>query len=120
VRVIAVPPAVDDPEPHVAQLLAPLALNLESPPHGVCVLPPSHEWPASHLAHEVRLVDVPPAVKFPEPHVAQLLAPLALNLESPPHGVCVLPPSHEWPAAHLTHEVCVPDVPPTVNEPGPQ
>ena len=44
VRVVAVPPAVDEPTAHVAQLLAPAALNLESAPHCVCMLLPSHEW----------------------------------------------------------------------------
>ena len=41
---MAVPPAVDEPAAHVVQLLAPAALYLESAPHGVCVLLPSHEW----------------------------------------------------------------------------
>ena len=40
---MAVPPAVDEPIAHVAQLLSPAALNLESAPHCVCVLLPSHE-----------------------------------------------------------------------------
>ena len=71
------PLAVDEPAAHVAQLLAPAALYLESPPHAehkllplaakrpavhcVCVLLPSHDEPAGHAAHEVRVVAVPPA-----------------------------------------------------------
>ena len=40
---MAVPPAVDEPTAHVAQLLAPAARYWESPPHGVCMLLPSLE-----------------------------------------------------------------------------
>jgi hypothetical protein len=44
VRVEAVPPAVNEPASHVAQLLASAALTMESAPHCVCMLLPSHEW----------------------------------------------------------------------------
>jgi hypothetical protein len=53
---------------------------------GVCVLVPSHDEPAGHAVHEVRVVEVPPAVREPAPQVAQLLAKLALNLVSVPHA----------------------------------
>jgi hypothetical protein len=44
VRVLGVPPAVDDPAPHVLQVLAPVSLYLVSAPHGASVLLPLHEW----------------------------------------------------------------------------
>ena len=46
---MAVPPAVDEPAAHVAQLLAPAALNLESPPHAEhALLPLAAKRPAPH------------------------------------------------------------------------
>ena len=117
VRVDEVPPAVKDPAPHVLQLAAPLALYTVSPPHGVCTLEPSHEDPALHALHDVRVFAVPPAVKEPAVHVLQLRAPAALYLVSLPHGVCTLEPSHEDPALHALHDARVFAVPPAVNEP---
>jgi hypothetical protein len=114
VRVVVVPPAVNEPTAHVAQVLTPVALYLESAPHFVCVLVPSHEDPAGHAAHEVRVVVVPPAVNEPTAHVAQVLTPVALYLESAPHFVCVLLPSHDEPAGQAAHAVRVVLVPPEV------
>ena len=95
VRVVDVPPAVEEPGGHTLQLLAPLLLNLSSEPQAVRTLLPSHEWkPAGHAEHDVRVVDVPPEVEEPAGHVLQLLAPAALNLSSAPHGTWTLLPSH--------------------------
>ena len=47
------------------------------------------------MEHEVRVVDVPPAVEEPGGHTLQLLAPLVLNLSSEPQAVRTLLPSHE-------------------------
>jgi len=77
VRALVVPPDVNEPAAHVAQLLAPVALCLFSAPHGehapsplaanfpaghcACALVPSHEWPAGHGVHarlEVLLLGV--------------------------------------------------------------
>jgi hypothetical protein len=120
VRVVAVPPAVDEPATQVAQLLAPAALCLASAPQAVRVLLPSHDEPAGHVEHEVRVVAVPPAVNEPAAQVAQLLAPAALCLVSAPQAVCALLPSHDEPAGHAEHEVRVVDVPPAVNDPATQ
>jgi hypothetical protein len=92
VRVVTVPPAVNEPATHVAQLLAPAALYLESAPHCACVLLPSHDEPGGHAVHEVRVVKLPPAVNEPAAHVAQLLATAVLYLASAPHAEHKLPP----------------------------
>ena len=104
-RVVQLPPAVKEPAPHVLQLVDPVPLYLLSLPHGVCTLLPSHTSPAGHASHEMRVVDVPPAVNEPAVHVLQLAAPAVLNLVSPPHGVCTLEPSHVYPGGHALHEV---------------
>ena len=65
-------------------------------PHDASVLLPLHECPEAQAEHEVRVLAEPPAEDEPTAHVVQLLAPAALNLESAPHCVCVLLPSHEW------------------------
>ena len=94
---------------------------------------PSHDELAAHALHDVRVVDVPPAVNEPTAHVLQRLAFPALYLVSAPHaehvllppaakrpvphGVCTLLPSHHEPAVHALHELRVVDVPPAVNEP---
>jgi hypothetical protein len=132
-RVFVVPPAVKEPAVHVLQLRAPAALYLVSLPHGVCTLEPSHEEPALHALHDVRVLAVPPAVKAPAAHVLQLPAPALLNLVSSPHaehallppvanepalhGVWTLEPSHEEPALHALHVMRVFVVPPAVKEP---
>ena len=65
-------------------------------PHDASVLLPLHEYPGAQTEHEVRVLAEPPAEDEPAAHVVQLLAPAALYLESAPHCVCVLLPSHEW------------------------
>jgi hypothetical protein len=77
VRVADVPPAVNEPGAHVAQLLAPASLYMAAP-QAVSALLPSHDEPPGHAEHEVRVADVPPAVNEPGAHVAQLLAPALL------------------------------------------
>ena len=108
---MAVPPAVDEPTAHVAQLLAPAALNLESAPHCVCMLLPSHDEPAGHALHEVRVVVVPPAVNEPAAHVLcalhEICAPLSWYWPFGQflHVVCALL-SWNWPFAQFLHEFC--------------
>jgi hypothetical protein len=133
VRVIDVPPDVSEPAPHVLQVLAPAALcavslpqteHVVRPPaakrpavHCACVLLPSQAEPAGHGEQVVRVVDVPPDVSEPAPHVLQVLAPAALCAVSAPQAVCVLLPSQAEPAGHAVHDVRVFDVPPDVSEP---
>ena len=55
--------------------------------HCVCVLLPSQVEPAGHGEQVVRVVDEPPDVSEPGPHVLQLLAPPALYAVSLPQAV---------------------------------
>ena len=89
--------------------------------HGVWVELPSHEWPASHAVHVVRVFTVPPLVNDPARHVSHQALAVALGVydasllqfvqEPAPcasavpatHAVCVEVPSHEWPASHAVH-----------------
>ena len=70
---------------HPVHELIPAAAYLPAV-HTALVLLPLHEWPAGHALHEARVVQLPPAVKEPAPHVLQLVDPVPLYLLSLPHG----------------------------------
>ena len=82
------------------------------------VLVPSHLWPTSQGRHDVRVVAVPPSVRYPAVHFVHSACPGLLNRLSPPHALTVLEPSHEYPAAHEVHEDRVLASPPAVLDPG--
>ena len=139
VLVTLVPPDVLDPVGHVRHFPAALSLYSQRAPHSwqtelfvalkypaahaVCVLLPSHVYPAGQSRHVVRVVmldrDEPTKrVENPAAHVLQSVAPGPLYFLSPPQGVSVLPPLHAWPARHDTHPVCVlVSTPPVVEDP---
>jgi hypothetical protein len=57
------------------------------------------------MLQPVRVLDVPPSVNEPVPHVLQLLEPAtALYLLLAPHGVFVPVPAHFEPAGQAEHE----------------
>ena len=62
---------------------------------------PSQLFPAAHVVHIVREVDVPPVVKELRGHTEHLPAFAAEYVVSKPHGVHLLePPALYWPAPH--------------------
>ena len=125
-RVVVVPPCVQDPGghtthsidcdeveywlsyPHPEHLCCP---DVEYVPasHGTDVLDPStHALPAGHDEHSVRVVATPPLVKDPIGHVSQILAPASAYFLSFPHATHVsLPEAAKVPAEHL---VAVPEL----------
>ena len=60
--------------------------------HAVCTLEPSHECPAGHGEHVVRVALSPPDVYEPGGHVLQLLAPPPLYCLSSLHAEHALEP----------------------------
>ena len=113
VRVVAVPPDVNEPTGHGLQRLALFALQKLSSPH--CSHRPAlaRNQPARQNSHCVE-----PAVEtVPAGHGSQLEAPCSGEKVPDGHLVWVLEPSHEKPAGHGLHAVRVVGVPSDVNEP---
>ena len=126
--------------PQAVQYSAPVAEYLPLAHWSCLPVMPTHSYPAWHGEHASRLLpDVsPPLVNFLLGHVLQrcwpatseyswllpqslqvdvTLAPrLLLNLPTG-HGFRVLVPSHQYPASHWVHAVCVFVVPPCVYDP---
>ena len=103
--------------------------------HGDFLLLPSHEYPAGHTLHNVRVVAVPPDVIDPAgqtthsmelalfeywlsyPHAEHWYCP-AMEYLPASHGTVLLDPStHALPAGHEEHTVRVVSNPPLVKEP---
>ena len=134
VRVVAVPPVDWYPDGHVLHEELPASsLYLWLAPHTEqdeaagplycpakhCVeeLLPSHELPATHGRHSVRVVFEPPRVWKPAAHVEHADLPAALYDLSLPHGITFELPSQLWPALHSSHAVRVLASPPLVRDP---
>ena len=120
--------------PHTAHTFAPAALYVPAG-HGALMLLPSHEYPAGHALHTVRVVVVPPDVIDPAgqtthsielalseywlsyPHAEHWYCP-AMEYLPASHGTVLLDPStHALPAGHEEHVVRVVSNPPLVNDP---
>jgi len=130
----ALPPVLLNPLAHVEHSPLPGPLNLLSAPHGVTVLLPSHELPAAHAVHTVRVFASPPLVLDPVGQTSHLVAAVAaeyiLSLPQLTQLVCslfeylpgtqrtsLLEPSHAYPAGHAEQVVRVSSVFPDVYEP---
>ena len=129
------PPILLNPLAHVEHSPLPGPLNLLSVPHGVTVLLPSHQLPAAHEMHAVRVfASSPPLVLEPTGQSSHLVAAVAAEyiLSLPQLTQLVfsvfeylpgrqrtrlLEPSHAYPAGHDEHAVCVSSVLPVVYEP---
>ena len=130
----ALPPVLLNPLAHVEHSPLPGPLNLLSAPHGVTMLPPSHQLPAAHAVHAVRVFASPPLVLEPVGQTSHLVAAVAaeyiLSLPQLTQLVCsvfeylpgtqrtsLLEPSHAYPAGHDEQVVRVSSVFPDVYEP---
>jgi hypothetical protein len=130
----ALPPVLLNPLAHVEHSPLPGPLNLLSAPHGVTMLPPSHQLPAAHAVHAVRVFASPPLVLEPAGQTSHLVAAVAaeyiLSLPQLTQLVCslfeylpgtqrtsLLEPSHAYPTGHDEQVVRVSSVFPDVYEP---